>query len=70
MADMIISITESGKHAAEDVTGKGLKYKILGKLYEQGTMSTEELSGELGIGSMRTSMVVNSLIREGKVRED
>lgn len=70
MAELIVSITEHGKRAAEDIRGSGLKYRALSKLYEGGTMSTSELAEELGIGTLRTNMILNSLIHEGKVREE
>jgi len=70
VADIIVGITEYGKRHAEDITGSGLKYKALSLLYQRGTMSTSEIAEELGISSMKAKMVVNSLIAEGKVREE
>lgn len=70
MADIVVNITEYGKRQAEDITGSGLKYKVLNLLYQRGMMSTREIADELGISGMKANMVVNSLIAEGKVREE
>jgi DNA-binding MarR family transcriptional regulator len=68
--ELVVNITEYGKKSAEDIRGSGLKYRALAKLYEQGTMNTSELAQELGISTMKANMVINALIREGKVREE
>jgi len=68
--NVTVSITSYGKQKAEDITGKGLKYRVLSKLYEQGTMSSEELAAELGVSNIRMTMIINALLREGKVREE
>jgi len=70
VADIVVGITEYGKRHAEDITGSGLKYKVLSLLYQRGAMSTSEIAEELGISSTKAKMVVNSLIAEGKVREE
>jgi len=70
MANIVVNITEYGKRHAEDITGSGLKYKVLSLLYQRGMMSASEIAEELGISSMKARMVVNSLIAEGKVKEE
>jgi len=70
MADMVVNITDYGKRHAEDITGSGLKYKVLSLLYERDVMSISEIANELGISHGKARMVVNSLIGEGKVREE
>jgi len=49
MADMVVNITEYGRHRAEDITGSGLKYKVLSLLYQRGMMGIGEIAEELGI---------------------
>ena len=70
MADVVVNLTDYGRRCAEDITGSGLKYKVLSLLYERGMMSTSEIAQELGISGTKTRMVVSSLIAEGKVREE
>jgi len=70
MADVVVNLTEYGKRCAEDITGSGLKYKVLSLLYQRGMMGASEIADELGISNMKARMVVNSLIADGKVREE
>jgi len=70
MADVVVNLTEYGKRSAEDITGNGLKYRVLSLLYQRGMMSTSEIAEELGISGTKARMAVNSLIAEGKVREE
>lgn len=70
MSEMLVNATEYGKRCAEDITGSGLKYKVLCLLYQRGMMSISEIAEELGIGTGKAKMIVNSLIAEGKVREE
>jgi len=70
MAEMLVNVTEYGRRCAEDITGSGLKYKVLCLLYQRGMRAISEIAEELGINAGKARMAVNSLIAEGKVREE
>ena len=65
-----LTLTPLGRQAAENTQGRGAEFAVLSALYEaNGPMDFEEIMEVLHSDEVKASMLIRSLINEGKVKE-
>lgn len=68
MDNSVVMLSELGARQALDVQGRGVQSTTLTVLYENGPMSIEELTDEVGLDPDKMGMVLRALDKKGYLR--
>ena len=67
----MLSLTSLGKQDAQNTTGRGPEFAVLSELYENDdSMEFEEITEKLHMDDEKASMIINKLIKTGRVKND